>query len=123
MYIYVYVYIYIYTCVCTYVYIHIYVYVYTRIRHSSFIIQHSAFGIQYWSFIIRHSCMRVRMQEHTGVCVSPLHRATIKTALRDLNWIKKITSAFPYNSRFSFNFRSFCDYFGSQIEPGGVLKG
>ena len=45
----------------TYIYIH---------THSSFIIQHSPFGIQYWSFIIRHSCMCVCMQRNTQLfCV------------------------------------------------------
>ena len=53
--------------VCTYIYIYVYIYVYTRIRHSSFIIQHSPFGIQYWSFISRYSCMCVCMQRNTQV--------------------------------------------------------
>ena len=57
-------------CVCVCVYLQVYrkSEVFKDESVSSF--RTHPFGIQYWSSIMRHSCMCVRRQEHTGLCVS-----------------------------------------------------
>ena len=57
-------------CVCMCVYFQVYrkSEVFKDESVSSFSTHPS--GIQYWSSIVRHSCMCVRRQEHTGLCVS-----------------------------------------------------